>query len=159
MEGGRLVLGLTATAALGLLVAVPLVLILPLQPSPTQTPTAPALEIRVFGGEVGGRFGFGPSPGNITSPGPTLRLRLGQPVRIVFVNVGQIPHSFAVVQAPREDSPPLFGAAIGSASRPILPGQAGSVIFTPNRPGKYYYICTVPGHPLLGMVGEMLVEG
>jgi nitrite reductase (NO-forming) len=32
------------------------------------------------------------------------------------------------------------------------------VTFTPDKPGTYYYICSVPGHVERGMWGRFVVE-
>mgnify|MGYP005856393563 CR=1 FL=1 len=37
------------------------------------------------------------------------------------------------------------------------PGSAGAIEFTPTAPGRYQFICTIPGHKEAGMVGEMVV--
>jgi uncharacterized cupredoxin-like copper-binding protein len=37
-------------------------------------------------------------------------------------------------------------------------GQAGTLEFTPTKPGTYEFICTVPGHKEAGMVGALIVK-
>ncbi len=43
-------------------------------------------------------------------------------------------------------------------SNPLKPGEGGTSEFIPGEPGTYYYICTVPGHREMGMVGTIIVE-
>jgi nitrite reductase (NO-forming) len=52
----------------------------------------------------------------------------------------------------------LFNAEIGANSY-LEPGQKGTVIFTPNNAGSFYYICPVPGHAELGMFGSIVITG
>jgi nitrite reductase (NO-forming) len=119
----------------------------------------PTVEITIYGGELpGGRFGFGLSPENITSPGPTLNFRVGDVVKITFVNVGKIPHAFAVTMEISDSPVILFNSAIGSGAQPLAPGESRSVIISLNQAGRYTYLCTVQGHAQLGMWGELIVS-
>jgi nitrite reductase (NO-forming) len=52
----------------------------------------------------------------------------------------------------------VFNSAIKSANNPMKPGETGEVTFTAGAPGSYHYACTVPGHALLGMSGNFIVE-
>jgi plastocyanin len=120
----------------------------------------PTVTITLYAGEISGtRYGFGLSPNNITSPGPTFYFNTTDIVKITVVNSGQMPHAFACVNAPRTGATVLFGATIASGSNPIPPGESGSVTFHPNTvSNQYYYICPVPGHAELGMWGTMVVS-
>ena len=151
---------LAGIAALILIGAVMYVLMLP-----TAAPAAPAATpretITLYAGEIGDEFAFGTSPDNLTTPGPTLRLRVGDTVQIRLINAGNIPHSFVITDEARENplaSPIFSGAAIGSASNPLGPEEEGVITFTPDRPGTFYYMCTVPGHFTRGMYGEIIVS-
>ena len=71
----------------------------------------------------------------LTSPGPTLRFNLTDVVNITVVNVGTMPHAFAITNAPRSGATVLFNAEIGASSY-LEPGKQGTVIFTPNNAGS-----------------------
>jgi plastocyanin len=76
---------------------------------------------------------------------PTLEVRRGVPVEITIRNqeTGMIPHDFAVV-----------GLALRTP-KPLQPGEASTLRFTPSRPGDYGYVCTL--HPGL-MDGRLVVR-
>jgi uncharacterized cupredoxin-like copper-binding protein len=108
--------------------------------------------------EVGG-YGF--RQAEISSPGPTIEARAGEPLTIGLRNVHgyvdneQIDHDFAVVDQKSELSEPLWG----SQTETVDPGQADVVTFTPSEPGRYFYICTLSGHlSAHGMWGRFVVE-
>jgi len=52
----------------------------------------------------------------------------------------------------------LGDSAVASPNSPLKPGEGGASEFIPGEPGTYYYICTVPGHREMGMVGTIIVE-
>lgn len=137
-------------------------IVFPIQPplvSSSQINETPTKIITIYGGEINTTtYGFGLGPNNLTSPGPTLTLKITDVVKLTFVNAGKIPHGFAVTDAPKSGSTNLFGAAVGSASNPLSPGQDGVVVFKPTAVGDaFYYICPVPGHAELGMWGHVSV--
>lgn len=141
--------------------AIVAVLILPIQPPlQVQAPTLePSIEITIYAKELeGGVFGFGLNPENITSPGPTLKVKVGEVVKITLINLGKIPHALAIVSELKENAPVLFNAEIGNPARPIPPKGSGSVVFKADKTGTYYYICPVPGHAQLGMWGKLVIE-
>lgn len=157
MDTVRLASVTAFVAGLALLVAVAFVLIVP--PAAPQVQLQPTVEIVVNGGEVGADYGFALKGGVIVAPGPTIKVKAGEVVKITFVNVGQIPHSFAIVREKRFNADPAFNADIGSPARPIEPGRSSSVVFVADKPGTYFYICRVPGHIERGMFGVLVVEG
>ncbi len=137
-------------------------LVLPIQPQMSTGGgggnVTPTVKITLYGGEVSAqKFGFGLSPGNITSPGPPLKFNTTDVVQVTFVNAGKYPHAFMVTDTPKSSGNEVFSAAIASGSQPLSPGQSGKVVFTPNKAGNYYYICPVPGHAELGMWGNITV--
>ncbi|MFB3888016.1 MAG: hypothetical protein ACE14S_00875 [Candidatus Bathyarchaeia archaeon] len=138
-------------------------LVLPIQPplitGPGVSGRSPTVNIVLYAGEISAStFGFGLSASNLTSPGPTLRFTTSDVVNLTLINVGAVPHAFAVVDAPKTGATVLFNSGIASAANPVQPGGTGSVIFSPNSPNdQYYYICPVPGHPELGMYGACVV--
>ncbi len=162
--GSNRVLYAISFVALIFLILLVAFLVLPLQQLLTggfnSTSGTPTVSITLYAGEISsGKYGFGLTPDNITSPGPTFYLNTFDIVNMTVVNAGQVPHAFACVNAPRTGATVLFGAAIASSSNPLPPGKSGSVIFSPKTAGsEYYYICPVPGHAELGMWGTMVVS-
>lgn len=157
MNTAKITVGLAGIIGLGLLGGVATVLLFPASSAPGGGSVS--TEIRFTAGEIGEKFGFGLEGQSISSPGPTTKVKVGEDVRVRLINRGASFHSFAVVAEKKEKSPALFGAAIASASRPLPPNGDGSVVFKADKSGSYFYICTVPGHVLLGMYGEFVVEG
>ena len=136
-------------------------LIFQLQPPiPSSAPKTPNVNIVLYEGEMpNGEFGFGTAPNNLTSPGPTLGFSTSDLVNITVMNVGKLPHAFAITTMPTVGSPVLFGAVIGSATNPLQPGQEGSVVFAPNNAAfDYYYISPVAGDVTNGMYGDVVVS-
>jgi len=125
--------------------------------SPSKPPT---VNITLYEGEISdGKFGFGSSANNLTSPGPTIRFSTSDTVNITVVNVGKLPHAFAITTAPNPVAAVLFNAVIGSSNNPIPPGQQSSVIFTPNNAAfDYWYISPVSNDTTNGMYGATIVS-
>jgi heme/copper-type cytochrome/quinol oxidase subunit 2 len=117
--------------------------------TPTPSPTPSGTPLTLYADS----YGFGDSAGNIISPGPTLHLNVGQTYTMTVHNVASIPHSWEIV-ATKAVGTPIFGAGI-NVNTYIQPGQSGSVTFTPDQTGNFYYVCTVPGHIALGMWGNV----
>jgi len=132
---------------------------LPLSPSSSASGKTPTVNIVLYEGEISGsQYGFGNTSNDLTSPGPTLRFTTSDVVSITVINVGKMPHAFAITDAPQTGATVLFNAEIGSSNNPLQPGQEGSVIFTPNNAGSsFYYICPVPGHAESGMYGSVVI--
>jgi plastocyanin len=88
----------------------------------------------------------------------TIVVRAGDVVRIIFINEGSTAHSFMVAKEPRTGAElAIQGAQIGSAAQALAPGARGDVVFRATTPGRYYYICPVPGHAELGMYALFIV--
>jgi uncharacterized cupredoxin-like copper-binding protein len=64
---------------------------------------------------------------------------------VVFklVNTGTVPHDFKIK---------------GKRSAKIQPGRRGTLRITFTKPGKYRYVCTLPGHAAAGMKGVLRVR-
>jgi plastocyanin len=125
----------------------------------SNTNKTPTVNIVLYEGEISNtKYGFGYSSNLLTSPGPTLRFNMSDVVNITVVNVGKMPHAFEITQTPKTGATVLFNAEIGAGSY-LEPGQKGTVIFTPNNTGSFYYICPVPGHAELGMYGSVIITG
>ncbi len=124
------------------------------------SPSGNATPITLYAGSVtsgSGTYGFGNSSTEITSPGPTLNFKDGTSYMVTVNNVANIPHSFEIVSTKAVSSSPLFGAGIGLTN--YIPAEgSGSVTFTPDKTGNFYYVCTVPGHLELGMWGNVVVS-
>ncbi len=140
------------------------VLVFHLQPTlstPNNGNNTPTVNILLYGGELAnGQMGFGYSPSNLTSPGPTLRFKLTDLVSITVINTGKISHAFAIVDTPRTGANVLFQAQVGSTTSPLSPGQQGTIIFRPNlAAATFYYICPLSGHAEAGMWGSVIVTG
>ena len=89
---------------------------------------------------------------------PDVVVNSGDEVTITTINAGMSFHAFGVVSNPDDFNSVVFDSAIAAATNPLKPGESGSTTFTAGAPGTYYYICTVPGHALQGMVGNFIVE-
>ena len=98
------------------------------------------------------------APSGEPNANPEIRVKAGDSITINIVNNGKMPHAFGVVSDPDEPISIVFNAKFKSPDNPILKGQNGSVTFIADKPGHYYYICTVPGHALQGMKGDFIVE-
>jgi uncharacterized cupredoxin-like copper-binding protein len=148
--------------AVTLYCATMVVLVFNLQPSLTTSSSqnkTPTVNIVLYEGEITAiKYGFGNTSTLLSSPGPTLRFHLADVVNITVLNVGSMPHAFAITNVPKTGATVLFGAEIG-ASNYLEPGKQGTVIFTPNNAGSFYYICPVPGHAEIGMYGAVVITG
>ena len=87
-----------------------------------------------------------------TVPGPVLRVRQGDRVKIVVTNESPMPHSidFHAARIPMNDA---FGV--------ILPGKSKAFEFTANDPGAFMVHCGTPpvlAHIMNGMYFTMIVD-
>ena len=89
---------------------------------------------------------------------PEIRVNSGDEVTITSTNNGKSFHAFGVVANPEDFNNVIWDSEIAAPTNPLKPGESGSTTFTAGAPGSYYYICTVPGHALQGMVGNFIVE-
>jgi nitrite reductase (NO-forming) len=88
---------------------------------------------------------------------PTIMANVGDKIVFDVVNDGVSFHAFGVT-AEEEGFEGIFpGSEIAAATNPLKAGEGGTSEFIPTEPGTYYYICTVPGHRMQGMVGEIIV--
>ena len=132
----------------------------PLRQNTNTSNKTPTVNIQLYAGEISGsKYGFGTSPNNLTSPGLTLRFKITDIINVTVTNVGKMPHAFAVTNTPKTGAAVLFKAEIASPTNPLQPGQHGTIIFTPDNAGNFYYICPVPGHAETGMYGSVIVTG
>ena len=88
---------------------------------------------------------------------PTIMANVGDKIVFDVVNDGKSFHAFGVTAAEEGFEGVIPGSEIAAATNPLKAGEGGSSEFIPTEPGTYYYICTVPGHRMQGMVGEIIV--
>ncbi len=106
----------------------------------------------------------------ITSPGPTIRVREGDTVTITFENAhfwedgrpfGE-PHNITIVRDKDEsvwEMQPLWDANVGGyRTAGLKPGERESVTFTADTAGTFYYVCAYADHIDHGMWGSFVVE-
>ena len=99
---------------------------------------------------------FNALPGEVGN-NPTITANVGDKIIFDVVNDGKSFHAFGVT-ADEEGFEGIFpGSEIAAATNPLKAGESGVSEFIPTEPGTYYYICTVPGHRMQGMVGEIVV--
>ncbi len=92
-------------------------------------------EVRVI--EVNGsEFEFSPS---------TITLQKGERVRIIFRNVGSVPHNFVVDE-------------LGIRTPTIAPGRTAQVDFEVTKSGTFSFYCSVAGHREFGMEGNLTIS-
>jgi uncharacterized cupredoxin-like copper-binding protein len=73
----------------------------------------------------------------------TIQAKVGQPVRLTYINEGTIDHSLMITGFVEAEK--------------IRPGQTLEFTFTPEEAGQFKYVCHLPGHELAGMVGTLTV--
>lgn len=106
----------------------------------------------------------------------TLTARAGEPVTVVFTNNAKaLQHNWVLVQGDDQVANQVSEQALTAgpdqnallANQPnivahtnLLPsGETASLTFTaPTLPGAYTYLCTFPGHYLMGMKGTLQIE-
>jgi len=81
-------------------------------------------------------FGFEPS---------TINVKAGQKVKLVLKNTGAIVHNLAIKE-------------LGVKTATIRGGETYSLEFTPQRSGRFTFVCTLRGHADRGMIGTLVVE-
>jgi len=92
----------------------------------------------------------------------------GERIRFTVKNGGQIPHEFMFM------SPPLMNAVNYRAHRAdwslfehealyekalVLPGGEFSFVLKVTQPGSWMFMCMLPYHMEMGMMGQMATEG
>ena len=93
-----------------------------------------------------------------------IQVKLGETVRLVAVNAGQVLHEI-VIGTPQE----LKAHAEMMKKHPgmehdepymahVEPGQKGAIVWTFNRAGSFEFACLIPGHFEAGMIGRITVK-
>ncbi len=133
-------------------------------PNPWAAPIPAARSVRIEAGQ------------NLSYLPRTFTARPGEPIKLTFVNPDAVPHNWALI---RPGTLALVGdlankiiADPDAVARRYIPRtdavlahtdiaepQGQSVIYfrAPDKPGRYPYLCTFPGHWMV-MNGEMVVE-
>ena len=88
---------------------------------------------------------------------PTINAEVGDKIIFNVENAGKSFHALGVTKETEGFGGIIPSSEIGSASKPLKPGEGGQSSFIPGKEGTYYYICTVPGHREMGMVGKIIV--
>jgi uncharacterized cupredoxin-like copper-binding protein len=89
-------------------------------------------------------------------------LAAGRPVRLVFVNRGQLAHQFQAdyfrsVPVRVVDESTLVEAPGATVVR-LEPGTSASMEFYPRRTGRFAFACTIEGHREAGMRGVLEIK-
>lgn len=130
----------------------------PLQAGGGAVNQKPTVNVTLYASEISGaKFGWGLSRDNVTSPGPTLKFKVGDVVGITIINAGQVPHAFVIVASLNNNAPTLFNSEVASSNSPIPSGGSKQSIFKITDAGEFQYICPIPGHKELGMHGNVTV--
>lgn len=87
---------------------------------------------------IGTEFAFSPRE---------LRVKAGQPVRIIFINRGSVAHNFVIPD-------------LGVGTKITGPGEQDTIQFSVAEKGTFLMtsVCTIPGHKEAGMTGVVRVE-
>ncbi len=93
---------------------------------------------------------------------PSVTVAAGQPVHFLLRNEDPIDHEWivgdeAVHQAHRDGTEPAHGERPTEQSVPALSLVRTTVTF--DKPGRYRFVCHLPGHEAYGMAGTVVVTG
>ena len=94
-------------------------------------PAQPALEMRILAQDI--KFDV-----------KTLTAKVGQPVKLTYINQGSIDHAFKIDGIVNEHK--------------VKPGETHVFQFTPSKAGQFKFVCAMPGHEPAGMVGTLVVD-
>jgi len=95
-----------------------------------------------------------------------VRVEVGETVRFVVKNEGQIPHEFVLGDEEVQEAHEMAAAegmghgeamVEAMAALTLDPGATEEVTVTFDEPGEVLYGCHVPGHYDAGMVGKVIV--
>ncbi len=130
----KVLIALTVVALIGGIVGIALALA-PSRPAGAADHPKPAIEI----GLEDLRF----EPNRVTA-------QVGRPVRLVLVNRGSERHDL--------NFPSLHMPGLRGEEAILDPGERRTVTLTFDEPGTHTFICTRPGHAVLGMSGAVFVR-
>ena len=75
-------------------------------------------------------------------------------VKFTFANNGQLSHDFKVCSSNKGGT---ATSCTGKVTPMVTPGSKATLTVSLTKPGKYEYLCTVPGHAAGGMKGFIKV--
>lgn len=135
------------------------------------------IAVLAAGAALLGACASAPSPQEITLTVMTMaytpsviEVTAGVPIELTMVNQDSLEHDFSILEIPVESvsaADPMSAEhqmQMGDAApEPVLhmaaePGATNRLSFTPTKPDRYEFYCTVPGHKEAGMVGTMVVK-
>jgi plastocyanin len=89
----------------------------------------------------------------------TVTVKTGQEVTLNFDNEGALQHSWVLVRNSTEAVEATDEDAVqGITTGPVESGETNSITFVAPAAGTYQIVCTIAGHAVGGMVGELIVE-
>ncbi len=92
-----------------------------------------------------------------------IELRLGETVRFVFRNHGQLLHEFVLGTKQELDEHAALMLKFPGMEHDepymahVPPGRTGEIVWTFNRAGSFEFACLIAGHYQAGMVGQVVV--
>lgn len=94
-----------------------------------------------------------------------LDAQVGETVRFIVTNKGQLTHEFIIGNAQEQaehekEMQQMAGMDMPNEPNGIMlkPGQTKTLIWTFNKKGEVEFACHVPGHFAAGMVGKIIVN-
>lgn len=93
-----------------------------------------------------------------------IQVKLGETVRLVAVNAGQVLHEIVIgTPAELKEHAAMMKKHPGMEhDEPYMahvdPGQKGDIVWTFNRAGSFEFACLIPGHFEAGMIGRITVQ-
>jgi nitrite reductase (NO-forming) len=88
---------------------------------------------------------------------PEIQANVGDKISFDVTNTGKIFHAFGVLTDSEDLTTVISGTTVKDANNPLKPKESGHSTFVPEKPGTYFYVCTVPGHVQQGMIGKIIV--
>lgn len=89
---------------------------------------------------------------------PVSSAKVGEPIRISVVNIGDMVHSFHLHGFLATMVDHDKGEALPAQVLGLVPGEADRIVVTPTQPGLWLFHCHVVSHADGGMIGVMVVE-
>jgi len=87
----------------------------------------------------------------------SIQLSAGRPVRLVFINRGQIAHQFDAAYLRtiplRVVDATVSAEVLGLEVLRVAPGASATIEFLPRQRGRFPFACTIEGHREAGMYG------
>ncbi len=89
---------------------------------------------------------------------PIISGKVGEPLRLSVVNIGDMIHSFhlhamTAYYVDHDKGEPVPAQVLG-----LIPGEADRILITPTEPGVWLFHCHVVSHADAGMIGVFVVE-